>query len=221
MNQVIGELLPLAVAVAISPVPIIAAILMLLSPKAGSTSSGLLLGWVAGIVIATLVFVLLAGALDGTSSDSSVIGWVKIALGVLLLLLALRQWRSRPKPGVDAPLPGWMRAIDSMTFGKAAGLGFLLSAVNPKNLMMCVAAGADIGAASLSGGQATVAVAVFTVIAASTVAIPVVGYAVARDRLAAPLGELKTWLEVHNAAVMTVLLAVIGAVLIGKGIAAL
>ena len=38
MNLVIGEILPLAVGIAISPIPIIAAILMLLSPRAKGTS---------------------------------------------------------------------------------------------------------------------------------------------------------------------------------------
>ena len=43
MNDVIGQLLPLAVGVAISPILIIAAILMLLAAKGGGTSVGFLL----------------------------------------------------------------------------------------------------------------------------------------------------------------------------------
>jgi hypothetical protein len=52
---VIGEILPLAVGIAISPIPIIVAILMLLSPRAKGTSVGFLLGWLAGIVIAIVL----------------------------------------------------------------------------------------------------------------------------------------------------------------------
>jgi len=220
VNGVLGGLLPLAVAVAISPVPIIAAILMLLSPKAGATSIGFLVGWVVGIVVATVVFVLLAGSIDQDDSSTAT-GWVKVVLGVLLLLLARKQWRGRPAPGETASVPGWMKAIDSLTFLRASGLGFALSAINPKNLMMCIAAGAEIGAAALTGSGTTVAVVVFTVIAASTVAVPVIGYVVARERLAGPLDELKVWLEANNATVMAVLLLVIGVVVLGKGIAAL
>jgi threonine/homoserine/homoserine lactone efflux protein len=222
MNQVIGDLLPLALGVAISPIPIIAAILMLLSAKAGGTSAGFLLGWVAGIAVATTAFTALAGAgFGGSGEPSAAVSWIKIAVGVLLLLLAVRQWRGRPKPGADAALPKWMSAIDTVTPVKAVGLGFLLSAVNPKNLLMCVAAGAAIGSGGLSGGEDVVAVAVFTVLAASTVAVPVLAYAAARDRLRGPLDELKEWLQTHNAAVMSVLLLVIGTVLIGKGIGGL
>ncbi|MFF0387664.1 GAP family protein [Kitasatospora sp. NPDC004615] len=43
----IGELLPLAVGVAISPIPIIAVVLMLLSRQATRTSPGFLAGWAA------------------------------------------------------------------------------------------------------------------------------------------------------------------------------
>jgi len=221
VGRVIGELLPLAIGVAISPLPIIAAIVMLLTRRAGLTSLGLLVGWVVGIVVATVVFVFVASTvgLDESSGPSTAGSWVKIGLGVLLLLLAARQWRGRPRPGQPVTMPKWMSAIDSFTLGKAAGLGFVLSAVNPKNLVICATAGATIGAAALSGGQN--AVAVFTVIGASTVAAPVVGYALAKERMRRPLDELRHWLEAHNNAVMSLLLLVIGVTVIGKGIGGL
>jgi threonine/homoserine/homoserine lactone efflux protein len=223
MGAVIGDLLPLAVGVAISPVPIIAVILMLLAPKAGGTSTGFLVGWLVGIAGATTVFLLLAGILDlGSSSEpSAASSWIKLALGALLLVLAAGQWRSRPKPGEEPTMPKWMTAIDRFTAGKAAGLGVLLSAVNPKNLLMCVAAGTTIAAGSLSTGQTVGSVVVFTVLAASTVAVPVAGYAVGRKRMAGPLESLHTWLTAHNGAVMATLLLVIGVVLIGKGLGGL
>jgi threonine/homoserine/homoserine lactone efflux protein len=223
MGQVIGDLLPLAVGVAISPIPIIAVILMLLAPKAGGTSAGFLLGWVVGIVVATTLFLLLAGTLDlGSSGEpSGAASWVKLVLGALLLLMAARQWRGRPSPGSEPALPKWMTAIDAFTPGKAAGLGLALSAVNPKNLLMCVAAGTTIGGADLSGGQDVWSVVVFTALAASTVAIPVIGYAVARERMAGPLEHLRGWLTVHDGAVMATLLLVIGVLLVGKGLSGL
>ena len=222
MNQVLGDLLPLAVGVAISPVPIIAAILMLLSAKAGGSSAGFLLGWVAGIAVATGVFTALAGAgFGGSSEPSAAVSWVKVGLGVLLILLAVRQWRGRPRPGAQADLPKWMSAMDTFTLSKAAGLGFVLSAVNPKNLLMCIAAGVTIAGGGLDTGQEVIATAVFVVIAVSTVVVPVLGYALAKERMAHPLDELKVWLQQNNATVMAVLVLVIGVTLIGKGIGGL
>lgn len=220
MGNVIGEILPLALGVAISPIPIIAAILMLLSPKARVTSVGFLLGWVIGIVVAVSVFTLLAAVLPGRDSEGSkpIQGTIQLVLGALLLLLAVRQWRGRPKPGEDAVLPKWMLAIDRITFIGAFGLGFLLSAINPKNLLMAAGAGMDIGAAVLPTTEVVAVIAVFTVLAASTVLVPVVGYLVAAEKLRGPLDALRGWLARENAVIMAVLLLVIGVSMIGKGI---
>ncbi|SDG62514.1 GAP family protein [Microbacterium pygmaeum] len=221
MGAVIGAVLPLAIGIAISPIPIIAAILMLLSPKAKGTSAGFLLGWIVGIVAAVTVFTLLASILPDSDSDGPkpVHGTIQIVLGALLLFLALRQWRSRPKAGQTAALPKWMSAIDTMNAAKGLGLGFLLAAVNPKNLLMGAGAGTTIGGAGLDVGETVVVIAIFTVIAAASVAVPVLGYLIASRRMAGPLESLRTWLVHNNATVMAVLLLVIGVVLIGKGIA--
>ena len=223
MGEVIGEILPLALGVAISPIPIIAAILMLLSPRARSTSVGFLLGWLVGIVVAVTVFTLLAAFLPAPASDGSspIRGIVQLVVGVLLLLLAVRQWRGRPKAGQEAVLPKWMQAIDKVTFPVAAGLGFLLSAVNPKNLLMAAGAGTDIGSAALGAGEIVAVIAIFTVIAASTVLVPVVGYLLAASRLRGALDALRGWLARENAVIMAVLLLVIGVSMIGKGIGSL
>jgi threonine/homoserine/homoserine lactone efflux protein len=220
MGPVIGEILPLAVGVAISPVPIIAAILMLLSPKAKGASVGFLLGWITGIVVAIVVFTLLSSVLPAQdeSGSSPVRGVIKIILGALLLFLALRQWRGRPAQGEQATMPKWMSAIDSMTAGKALGLGFLLSAVNPKNLLMAISAGLIIGGTGLAVGQTVVVIVIFVLLAASTVLIPVVAYLIASERLAGPLDSLRAWLVNNNATIMAVLLLVIGVAVIGKGI---
>lgn len=218
MGAVIGEILPLAIGIAVSPVPIMAAILMLFSKRAGSVSAGFLSGWVLGIVVATGVFTALAGTLATGGEPSATVSWIKIGLGVLLLLVGIRQWRGR---GGQHDNPKWMAAIDEFTFVKSLGLGFLLSAVNPKNLIMAAGAGATIGSAAMSVGDEVIAIVVFTAIAASTVAIPVIAYAVAADKIRNPLNSLRTWLQANNAAVMATLILVIGAVLIGKGVSGL
>lgn len=220
MTFVIGEILPLALGIAISPFPVIAAILMLLSPRARGTSVGFLLGWVLGVVAAVVVFTVASSLLTESDGDSSrpVAGIIKIVLGFLLLLLALKQWRSKPTRGAQPPLPKWMTAIDSMTAGRALLLGFALSGLNPKNLLMGVAAGVAIGFGGLGVGESALAICIFTIIAASTVAIPVIAYLVAADRMAPRLETLRQWLVHNNATVMAVLLLVIGVVLIGKGL---
>jgi threonine/homoserine/homoserine lactone efflux protein len=146
---------------------------------------------------------------------------IKMVVGVLLVVLALRQWRERPASGDRAELPKWMAGVDSMTPGKALGLGLLLSAVVPKNLLLALSAGLIVGEAGFSGGQTAVVIVLFTAIATSTVAVPVVAHLVASARMRGPFERLREWLVENNVTIMVVLLLVIGVVMIGNSIASL
>ena len=85
---------------------------------------GFLLGWLAGILVAVVLFTLLSSVLpqQDSSGSSPVSGVIKIILGALLLFLAAKQWRARPAEGEQAAMPKWMSAIDSMTAIKGSGL---------------------------------------------------------------------------------------------------
>jgi threonine/homoserine/homoserine lactone efflux protein len=191
VGQVVGALLPLAFVVAVSPVPILAIILVLLTPRADVTSAGFMVGWIAGIVGVTTVSSLLAGT---SSPSSTAASWVQVVLGVLLLAFAVRQWRSRPRHGVAPEVPTWLAAIDRLTAVRAGGLGLVLSAANPKIMLVCVAAGLTIAGGGLSAAQGVWSVLLFTITAASTVAVPVLAYAVGRERMTGPLELLRSWL---------------------------
>ena len=105
--------------------------------------------------------------------------------------------------------------------GKALVLGLLLSAVVPKNLLLALSAGLIVGEAGLSGGQAAAVIVLFTAIATSTVAVPVVAHLVAPARLRGPFEGLREWLVENNVTIMVVVLLVIGVVMIGNSIASL
>ena len=218
-----GKLLPLAVAIAISITTIITTVLMLLSPKAKRRTVGLLVGCVVGVGGAVALFAFLAGLLPTQDSGGSslVTGVINMVVGVLLVVLALRQWRGRAARGDRAELPKWMAEVDSMMPSKALVLGLLLSAVVPKNLLLALSAGLIVGEALLSVGEASVLIVVFTAIATSTVAVPVVAHLAAPARMRDPLERLREWLVENNVTIMVVLLLVIGVVMIGNGIASL
>lgn len=222
MGQAIGDLLPSAVGVALSPVPIIAVILMLGTPKARSNGPAFALGWIAGLVAVSVVVLLLAsGSDDPDSGSSTAVDVVKLVLGALFALMALKQWQGRPKPGEEPTMPKWMSTVDGFTPGKSLTLGAALSGANPKNLALTLAAAASIAQAGLSGGQSAIAVAVFVVIGSLTVAGPVLFYVVSTDRAAGPLASIKEFMSAHNAVIMMVVLIVLGAKMLGDGIAGL
>ena len=216
-----GELLPLAVAIAISITTIITTVLMLLSPKAKSRTVSLLVGCVIGVGGAVALFTLLAGLLPTQDSDGSspVAAVINMVIGGLLVVLSLRQWRGPSTRGDRAELPRWMAEVDSMRPGKALMLGLLLSAVVPKNLLLALSAGVIVRQSMLSVSEALVVIVVFTAIATSTVAVPVVAHLVAPGRMRAPLQRLREWLVENSSTIMALLLLVIGVVLIGNGIA--
>ena len=222
MGQAIGDLLPSAVGVAVSPVPVIAVILMLGTPRARSNGPAFAAGWVLGLVVVNVIVLAVAGGSDDPESGASdTVNVVKLVLGLLFLVMAFKQWRSRPAAGETAPMPKWMSAIDEFAAGKSFGLGALLSGLNPKNLALTVAAAASIAQAGLDGGESAVAVAVFVAIGSLTVAGPVLLYIFAGEAAEKPLASIKEFMTEHNAVIMMVLLLVLGAKLLGNGITGL
>jgi len=218
MTSALGEVLGPAVGIAVSPIPIAAVILMLLSGRARSNSVAFMAGWVLGIALVTTTVLLIPGLEASDGEPSTLTGWIKAALATGLVVLAVRQWKSRPRPGDETKTPAWMAKIDDIKFGRAFGLGFLLSALNPKNLVLAAAAGATIGSIEMTTTGTVTTVILFTLVAAATVVIPVVGYLIAGDRLDRPLNETKTWLLYNNSTVTAVLLLVFGVVLLGDAI---
>ncbi len=220
MGPAISDILPLAVAVMISPIPIVGIILVLFSPRAKVNGPAFLLGWVAGLAVLSAIVYVIADSADVASNNdaSDTTSTLKIVLGVVLILMAHRQWKKRPAPGEQAPAPKWMAAIDSVTPVKAIALGVLLSAVNPKNLILTVGAAASVAQLGVSTEDAVVALAVFVVLGSLGIVVPLVSYLFGGDKARTMLDGWKVWLEQHNAAVMTVLLLVIGVVVLAKGL---
>jgi hypothetical protein len=164
MGQAIGDVLPLAVGVALSPVPIID---RAHAGHAAHRSNGpaFTLGCLIGLSVAGGIVLALASgrAHEDGGEPATWVSVVKLLFGALFVLIAARTWHGRPREGDEAALPKWMQAIDRFGAGKALGMGVLL---NPKNLV-------------------------------------------------------KDWMAANNATIMTVLLLVLGAKLIGDGISGL
>jgi threonine/homoserine/homoserine lactone efflux protein len=218
LHEAIGDLLPAAIGVALSPIPIIAVTLVLGTPRARANGPAFAVGWIVGMVVVSVVVLLVAhGAKDPDSTASDSVNWVKVGLGLLFVVMARNQWRSRPRHGERPTMPKWMQAVDHFTPMRSLAIGAGLSGANPKNLALTLAATASIAQAGLSGGDTTIAVAVFVAIASLTVAGPVLLFLVAPKAAAKPLDEVKQFMADHSAVIMMVVLLVLGAKLVGDG----
>jgi threonine/homoserine/homoserine lactone efflux protein len=223
MGKAIGEILPYALGAAISVVPIIAIILMLVTPKAKTNGTSFAAGFVFGLALICVVAVALAGGSNFSSSSgpTNTVSLIKLLLGLLLLFAAFRQRRARPKPGEEPAMPKWLESIDKFTPVRSFGIGAALSAINPKNLAMSLAAGLSIAQAGLSTGQEAGTIIIYVLLAGATIVGPLIVYLAMGQRAAEILGSWRTWLADNNATVMSVLLLVFAVVLIGKGISGL
>jgi threonine/homoserine/homoserine lactone efflux protein len=221
--EAIGQILTLGVGVALSPIPIIAVVLMLGTPRGRANGPAFVLGWVIGLAVVGAIVLAVAGG-AGANEDAEPATWVdvvKIAVGVLLVLVAVRQWRGRPRRDAEAELPGWMRTIDTFTPTRSLAIAAGLSGVNPKNLLLTVGAATAIAQTDISTGEQAIALAVFILVGTLGPGIPVAIYFVLGDRARRLLDDLKTRMAANNAAIMAVLCMVIGVKLIGDGISGL
>ena len=222
LTQAIGDFLPAAVAVALSPIPIVAVVLVLGTPRARSNGTAFAAGWIAGLVIVSVVVLVALGGADAQDGGSSAAAdWLKTGIGILFLILAAREWRKRPKAGEEPATPSWMASLDTLSPFRALRLGAALSGANPKNLALTLAAATSIAQAGLDETDTVIAVAVFVAIGSITVVGAVLFYLIAHERAVGRLATIKGFMLANNNVIMMVLLLVLGAKMLGDGIAGL
>jgi threonine/homoserine/homoserine lactone efflux protein len=209
--------------VALSPLPIIVVVLMLATPKGRVNGLAFLAGWVGGLVVLGTIVLLVAagGSASNHGAPATWVSVVKIALGVLLLLVGINEWRGRPRGREEPQLPKWMQAIDHFTPVKSAGMAVLLAAVQPKNLVLVLGAATAIAQTGASAGSQAVALAVFVMIATIGVGAPVAIYYLMGERAPKILRGLHDWMVRENATIMAIICLIIGAKLIGDAITSL
>lgn len=213
------EMIPIALGIAISPIPVIAVIVMLFSARAKSNSIAFTSAWFLTIALVGAGIMLIASGQEIITSDEGDGGlqWVKIILGILLLLMAAKNFQSRPIKGEKPEMPTWLVKVEAFTPVKSGGLAVLLSAINPKNLALIIA-GALIFAQSEQIDNTTwINLGIFVIIASFTVVAPVLYYFIAGNKAEKTLTTWKEWLSQNNAMVMFWLLLIVGAILLAEG----
>jgi threonine/homoserine/homoserine lactone efflux protein len=217
LGEAIGGLLPSAIAVALSPIPIVGVVLVLGTPRARSSGAAFAAGWVFGLAALSAAVVFLLGS--GVDSDTEAgIEWLKVAVGIVFLAMAAQKWKKRPRDGEIVEMPKWMDSIASITAPRAAALGAGLSGANPKNLALTLAASASISEAGLDRTDTALAILTFVALGSITVAGSVLFYLLSPERAAQPLATVGRFMSENSTVIMMVVLLLLGAKLLGDGL---
>jgi len=211
-----------AIGIAISPIPIIAIILMLISARAKVNAPMFTFGWVIGVLLTTSLGYFLVGARSSGSdasgpTDLSLV--LKLAFGLVFAALAVTQFRKRPRPGTEPKEPKLFSIIDTLSFVAALGLGLALAALNVKNLPLAISAGASMAAIDTGDSTGLAAIAIFAVISSLTLIVPTLIVLMLGARVKDQVTELKDWLLRHNSAIMVTLFSILAAKSISGGLA--
>jgi len=218
MLIVLADLLTLAVANAISPLAIVAVILMATSGKGRTNGTAFILGsftFAVALVGGIVLFGRSAGAEDVDSAPHITIDVIELVLGVAMIVLGILQWRKRS----SHETPKWMDSIDGMNIWMAFLLGMLLAGpLSPKDLPLLIAAGGRISQASLATAEAVAVIVIFAALGLVAIAIPWILSVVAPGKVEQSLSGPRTWLVSNHSVIMTVLFVILGTKLIGSAV---
>jgi hypothetical protein len=221
MEQALGTLLPIAVAAALSSLPIMVTILILLSHKRNQSALPFLVGWVLGAVIVVSVGTIAASSIPQPrprQSDTTA-GVLEILLGAALAVLSLHAMLRRGD-SVGGSASKWAEMVGALSAAKSLGLGLVLN-IRPKGLILSTAASLALRSAKLNVEEAAVLVVVYSAIATSTVTVPIVATLASPRRMEPRLIDARDWLDEHGYVVTATIMLMIGVIIVGSGIAKL
>ncbi|MGB6207827.1 GAP family protein [Mycobacterium sp.] len=218
-SSLLTTLIPLALVIGVSPFSIVPAVLVLQTPHPRPTGLAFLGGWLVGLAALTAIFVASSGALSGLRhSPPTWASWLRVAAGLALIGYGIYEWLNRSR---HTEPPKWMRSFSTLTPRRAGITGLVLVVVRIEVLSMCALAGLAIGSSGLGIAADWITGLIFLAVASSTVAIPVLAYAAAGERLDEPMTRLKNWMAKNNAAMMAAILVLIGLIVLYHGAKAL
>lgn len=213
MLALLYDLLPGALGVAFSPLPLLG---ILYAPRSGRFI--FVIGWFVGIAsLGALAFLL--SAIQPATSSSSANGSLQVAIGVLFFFLGAKQWQGRPRAGVPPTRPKWAQGMATAAPAKLFGTGMLLAAINPKNTPLIISSALEIAGAHLPGIQPWITFGAFTVLASLSVLLIALAPLLFGERSTHVLEKTEHWLDANGNIVMAVMFTYLGLGNIVSGLA--
>jgi hypothetical protein len=209
---VILDLLLIGLAITLEPFPVTAFILLLTAEKDTRKGLAFILGWMACliVVIAAVILVTKGNAPAQNTAPSTAALAVKLALGIALVLYAVRRWR---RMGAPRKPPAWMARLDRLSLWAAAGVAAFL-----QPWALVAAGAATVTQANLSGPASYVSLVLFVLLATASFLYLELYATFAPAAAGERLQRLRTWLDTHRDQVIIVLSLLLGFWLTGKSL---
>lgn len=223
MWTALGDALPLATGLALSPFAVVTAVVLLLGRGGAVKTAAFGAGWFAAILVIAAVATWIVEAGDEADHDATATGVdiVQLLFAALFFGLAALAWRQRPQPGVPAQKNKLLDRLDGIGIVGALGIGLAQGLLVIKNVPLAAGAGARFGEAGLTGGPAVGALVGFALAASAGIVVPLVVALAGGERLAEPLTRSRDWLEANLSAITITVLVVLGAYFLGQGLGVL
>ena len=211
--DVLGALVPLGLVGAFSWMPVTGVVILLLAPGGRSRIPAFLAGRVVGLAVITVAFVAGARALPPAPDlDGPLVASIEVLAGVALVLVGLFSWHGRHQTH-HRSTPAWLERLGESSAAAIFTTSIVVD-LQPKGLVLGVAAGAVVRGGSMPVAEAVLAVALYLALAASSVFLPVITAAVAPARTERWLRATQDWLTAHGAVLTAVVAGVVGIVLV-------
>jgi len=212
---VILNLIVIGIAVALDPLPLTAFLVVLPSKRGVRKGAAYVFGWLVSLAAVVTITVLATGNSPPKPSTAPSLAAlaVKIALGAVLVWIAVRHIRARGRPKPPKKPPKWQEHVDSMSPWFALGLA---PALQP--WVLIGAGAATVVQAKLSSWESFLALFLYCVLASSSY-LAMELYSVFRPAQSqALLGRARTWIDTHTDQVIIVGSLIIGFWLIGDSL---
>lgn len=209
------DLIFIGLAITLEPIPFTAFILILTSKSGVRKGAAFIFGWLLSLAIVIAVTVIATGNKPPQSNTVPSLAAlaVKIAIGVVLVIIGIRQYRKIGQPKKPKKPPKWQTGIDNMSPLYAMGLAPL---TQPWGL---VAAGVTvIVEAKLSSWEDYLALFLFCIVATGTYLAMEIYSGFRPERSQPFLSRLRIWLDTHTDQVIIVVSLALGSWLIGESI---
>src|SRR5215469_2596956 len=216
IGGLLAQIIPIGLLGAMVPTRIVITILLLTSAKPMRNGLAYLAGLAGFYLVAGFIVLISFGSEFGSSPKFSTIsGAILAVLGLFLLAFGVRSLFMAPDP--DAPPPGWMQRVKTISTGQAFLLGVIL-ACSIRFLMIFLSGVTIIYDTPVRPGEKVIALVVLIALMLLGQIIPIVLYAINPKRASVQLQAVMGWLNQHNRAIMTALSLVLGAIFLVLGL---